>query len=259
MKNILRNVELMLVFSLTGVLAGAELRNTLPDSQPEVSVNVMTSEGADLVQARWRYSDTKLVEVDFTGPGADGQPGGKPVRTYDYTPHAGGFDFDDSQWEQISPTSLEQRRSTGRLCFNWYRTRITIPEKIGDFSTAGSTVVFETSLDDYAEIWVDGELTRAVGQRGGSVIAGWNASNRLVIGRDVKPGQKIQLAVFGANGPLSNPPTNFIWMRLARLDFYKGARGPVAITPSEVNVEVNRVDPAINGIVGTNPKNWVSP
>jgi len=101
---------------------------------------------------------------------------------------------------------------------------------------------------------VDGELTRAIGQRGGSVVAGWNASNRLVIGRDVKPGQKIQLAVFGANGPLSNPPTNFIWMRLARLDFYKGERGPVAIPPSEVNVEVTRLDPAIDEIIGPNPK-----
>ncbi len=42
------------------------------------------------------------------------------------------------------------------------------------------------------------------------MVAGWNAPNRLVVGRDVKPGQKIQLAIFGINGPLSNPPTNFI-------------------------------------------------
>jgi gluconolactonase len=43
-------------------------------------------------------------------------------------------------------------------------------------------------------------------------------------------------------------------MRLARLDFYKGERGAVAITPSEVNVEVIRKDPSINEIVGSNPK-----
>jgi len=254
MKKFLRNIDLMLIFGLAGLLGGAELRNMAPTRRPEASVNLMTNEGASLVQAQWRYSDTRIVETAFAGPGTDGQPTGKPVRTYDYSPHAGGADFDDSRWELISPTSLEQRRSTGRLCFNWYRTRITIPEKVGNFSTLGSTVVFETSVDDYAEIWVDGELTRAVGQQGGSVVAGWNASNRLVIGRDVKPGQKIQIAVFGANGPLSNPPTNFIWMRLAKLDFYKGERGPVAITPSEVNVEVIREDPAINEIVGPNPK-----
>ena len=34
---------------------------------------------------------------------------------------------------------------------------ISIPEKIGDFPTLGSTLVFETSVDDYAEVWVDGE------------------------------------------------------------------------------------------------------
>lgn len=246
--------NLIPLLTLCGALSAAELRNTVPDSRPQASVNLMTSDGVGLVKAQWRYSDTRIAEVDFTGPGAEGQPTGKPVKTYDYTPHAGGAEFDDSRWEQISPASLEQRRSTGRLCFNWYRTRITIPEKVGDFSTLGSTIVFETSVDDYAEIWVDGELTRAAGQRGGSMIAGWNASNRLIIGRDVKPGQKIQLAIFGANGPLSNPPTNFIWMRLARLDFYSGERGPVAITPSEVNVDVIRKDPAIDQIIGPNPK-----
>ena len=245
--------HLTLLLSLAGALAGTELRN-VPDSRPAASINLMTSDGAKLVHAQWRYSDTKIIEVDFTGPGTDGQPTGTPVKTYDYTPHAGGVDFDDSKWEQIGPAALESRRGNGRLGFNWYRTRITVPESIGGFSTLGSTVVFETSVDDYAEVWVDGELTRAAGQRGGSVVAGWNAPNRLVIGRDVKPGQKIQLAIFGANGPLSNPPTNFIWMRTARLDFYRGQRGPVAIIPSEVNVEVLRQDPAINEIIGPNPK-----
>ena len=42
--------------------------------------------------------------------------------------------------------------------------------------------------------------------------------NRLVVGRNVKPGRRIQLAVFGINGPLSNPPPNYIWMRYARED-----------------------------------------
>src|SRR5262249_1864723 len=79
-------------------------------------------------------------------------------------------------------------------------------------------------------------------------------TNRLVIGRDVQPGQTIQLAVFGANGPLSNPPTNFIYLRFAKLEFYSGQHGPVAITPSEVNVDVIRNDPAIDAIGGPNPK-----
>ena len=107
MKIFLRNIDLMLIFGLASLLAGAELRNMTPTSRPEASVNLMTNEGASLVQAQWRYSDTKIVEAAFTGPGADGQPTGRPVKTYDYSPHAGGADFDDSQWEQISPTSLK--------------------------------------------------------------------------------------------------------------------------------------------------------
>jgi gluconolactonase len=72
----------------------------------------------------------------------------------------------------------------------------------------------------------------------------------------VKPGQKIQLAVFGINGPLSSPPSNFIYVRSARLDVYPGTPGPIAITPAEVNVQVIRKDPALDGIVGPNPKIW---
>jgi gluconolactonase len=112
----------------------------------------------------------------------------------------------------------------------------------------------ETALDDYAEVWVDGELPPALGQMGGSVVSGWNAPNRLVIGRDVRPGQRIQLAIFGINGPLSNPPTNFIWIRFARLRFHEGPTGPMATPPQEVNVEVRRFDPRMDVILGNNPK-----
>src|SRR6266567_1768575 len=133
MKNLLRNIDLMLIFGLASLLAGAELRNMVPASRPEASVNLMTNEGASLVQAQWRYSDTKIVEVDFTGPGADGQPTGSPVRTYDYTPHAGGVDFDDSRWEEIEPTTLSKRRGAGRVSFNWYRIKLTIPQRVGAF------------------------------------------------------------------------------------------------------------------------------
>ena len=66
-------------------------------------------------------------------------------------------------WEQIKPAQLEERRSTGRLCFNWYRTSVTIPDKIGSFDPTGSTVVFEIAIDDYAEVWVDGKLAAGAG------------------------------------------------------------------------------------------------
>ncbi|MGE0883976.1 MAG: SMP-30/gluconolactonase/LRE family protein [Blastocatellales bacterium] len=232
----------------------AQTPNDLPLGKPEATINLATDDGAKLVKGQWRYSDTRIIEVDFKSPGADKQPTGAPNRTYDYMPKAGPADFDDSNWEMIPASSLEARRSTGRLCFNWYRIKITIPERVGDFDPTGSTVVFQTALDDYAEVWVDGELSRYLGQMGGSVISGWNAPNRLIVGRNVKPGQQIQLAIFGINGPISNPPTNFIWVREARLDFYRGSQVPLALIPSEVNVQIVKNDSSIDAIVGPNPK-----
>lgn len=220
----------------------------------ESVVDLATDAGVTLVKGRWHYRDAKIVEASFLAPGPDGQPGTSPALTYDFTPHAGGVDFDDSGWETIAPTSLAQRRGNGRLSFNWYRITVTVPEMVGTMSTRGSLITFSTSVDDYAEIWVDGELTRAPGQAGGSVVAGWNAENKLVIGRNVTPGQKIQLAIFGINGPLSNPPTNYIYLRDARLEFTPGGYAPVAVAPAEVNVEVERIDNAINDIVPLNPK-----
>ena len=232
----------------------AETNADTPTGNPDATIDLATKDGVDLVKGQWRYSDTKIIQVDFKAAGPDKQPTGKPIKTYDFAPHAGVANFDDSKWEKIEPTTLDVRRSTGRLCFNWYRINITVPPRAGDVDLAGATAVFETSIDDYAEIWVDGELSRALGQSGGSVVKGWNAANRLIVSRSVQPGQRIQLAIFGANGPLSNPPTNYIWMREAKLEFYKGGVAPVAITPSEVNVEVIRKDPGLDAIVPPNPK-----
>ena len=248
---------LTITFLLTlpaNFVAGTPLDETLAQRKPEATIDLATKAGAQLVRGEWRYSDTKIVEVAFKSAGADSQPTGAPNKAYDFTPHTGRPDFDDSKWEVIDPTILDRRRSAGKLAFNWYRIQITVPARVGNFDPAGSTLVFVTSIDDYAEIWVDGELPRAAGQSGGSVIKGWNAENRLIIGRDVKPGQKIQLAVFGINGPISNPPTNYIYMRYAKLEFHKVTGGPVAVTPQEVNVEVVRLDPAIDAIVPANPK-----
>ena len=242
---------------LIGVLTAlAQAQEAAPTGNPAAVLDLATEAGVKLVNGQWRYSDTRIIEVDFKAPGADQQPTGKAIKTYDYEPKAGGADFDDSRWEAVAATSLTERRATGRLCFNWYRLKLTVPERVGEFATKGATIVFQTALDDYAEVWVDGELSRRLGQMGGSVVAGWNAPNRLVIGRDVQPGQQIQLAVFGINGPISNPPTNFIWVREARLEFYRTETpGPFAVTPSEVNVHIIKHDAdAIETIVGPNPK-----
>ena len=90
-----------------------------------------------------------------------------------------------------------------------------------------------------------------LGQPGGQLIKGFNAPNRVVLTKNARSGQKIQLAVFGINGPLSNPPGNFIWVRSATLDFYKSSNiGPTQF----VKTEIARADPALDGIVSPDSK-----
>src|ERR671937_199628 len=64
------------------------------------------------------------------------------------------------------------RLGGGRVCFNWYRIAVTIPERVGDLDPTGATVVLEVVVDDYAEVWVDGALTKAIGDTGTGVASG---------------------------------------------------------------------------------------
>ncbi len=226
-----------------------------PAGDPLAVIDLATQQGVARVKGAWRYRDAQIVPAQNRAPDAEGQPTGAPVSTYGIEPAAGWADYDDSQWPVIAPESLAARRGNGRVSFGWYRFALVVPERVGDVPTAGKTLVFETVVDDYAEIWVDGEIERSLDQRGGSVVAGWNAPNRVVVGRDVHPGQRIQIAVFGINGPLSDPPANFVYLRTARLEVHPTATpGPHAVAPREVNVAVRRVDPGIDAIVPANPK-----
>ena len=146
----------------------AQVTGDAPGVRPDAIVDLKTDEGVGMVKGQWRYSNVKVIDVDHHRPGVDLAPSGPPNRTQDIDIYAGAADFDDSQWEQIAPAQLEERRSTGRLCFNWYRINVTIPEKIGSFDSSGSTVVFEVAIDDYAEVWADGKLPLVLGQPGGS-------------------------------------------------------------------------------------------
>ncbi len=233
------------------VTAPANAQKPVFEQRPDAVIDLMTEEGIRLVKGQWRYSDTKIVEVAHRSPGPDLGPSGGPNRTYDIQPHAGAADFDDSAWEAIPPAGLETRRSTGRLCFNWYRIAITIPDRIGAYDPTGSTAVFEVVIDDYAEVWVNGRLPLVLGQAGGHLVKGFNAPNRVIVAKDVKPGQRIQLAVLGANGPLSNPPGNFIWVRSATLDFYRASRFDQA---RQVGGSIVSVDASLDAIVTPSAK-----
>ncbi|MDQ3739782.1 MAG: SMP-30/gluconolactonase/LRE family protein [Actinomycetota bacterium] len=179
------------------------------------TVDLQSRSGAELVGATWRYADASVREIAFVGVGPDLGPGDEPNRTYDIEPHAQAVDFDDSSWRVLAPEETRLRLGGGRVSFNWYRLVVTIPERVGDFDPTGSTAVFEIVIDDYAEVWVDGELPLKLGQ----VVGGFNAPNRVVLGKDVRPGDTFSIAVFGINGPISASPHNYIWVRSATLDF----------------------------------------
>ena len=84
----------------------------------------------------------------------------------------GTVDFDDSPWEIVPGGALQQRRTAGGAAFAWYRLSFTMPARVGAFDTAGATVAFEIVVDDYAEVWVDGQLPRRLGLPGGALVAG---------------------------------------------------------------------------------------
>ena len=248
---LLSPIVTMVILAVTPFGAAAQATVDAPAGRPAAIINLATDEGVRLAKGQWRYSDVKVVDVEHRAPGPDLRPSGPPNRTYDIVPHAGAADFDDSAWAALPASQLEARKGNGRLSFNWYRINVTIPERVGPFDPTGSTVVFEIVIDDYAEVWVNGNLPVVLGQTGGPLIKGFNAPNRVVLGHNVRPGQQFQLAVFGMNGPVSNPPGNFIWVRSATLDFYKpGQAGRV----QEVRTEVVRQDAALDAIVPPSAK-----
>lgn len=236
--------------AFAAVTARAQPAHDPPAGRPDAIVDLATRDGVALMKGQWRYSDVAIQSIDSRGPGPDLKPSGAPISTYDYSPKAGDAQFDDSQWPVLDPTTLDARRAGGRVCFNWYRLHVTVPERIGTLDPTGATIVFEIVIDDYAEVWVNGQLPPVLGQPGGQVVTGFNAPNRVVLTRDARPGQQFQLAVFGINGPISRSPENFIWVKSATLDVYKAPSLPGA----GVNVgSVARFDPALDAIVPPYP------
>jgi gluconolactonase len=207
--------------------------------RPDAIVDLQSTEGVALVGGQWRYADARVEEIEFVELGSPEDPlgpGTVPNRTYDVVR--------DGAWRELAPEDTMLRLANGRVCFNWYAIDLTIPERLGEFDPTGATVVFEVVIDDYAEVWVNGELPHALGDVGGPVVGGFNAPNRVVLTRDARPGDTFAVAVFGINGPISASPRNYIWMRTATLDVYAAGRAPVAVeAPLELEGELTGIVP----------------
>jgi gluconolactonase len=187
-----------------------------PGLPPTLVVDLMSAQGAAALGAQWRVSDVTIKEVPIIQGTVT-----QNKMTYDIEPHAGGTDFDDSKWPMIEPKDLNARRSGGHVAFMWYRTPLTIPAKIGDLDVSGAVAVFTTTVDDYAEIWVNGVIPGRSGYPRPAAIAGHNMPNRVVLSSGLKAGDKFQIAIFGINGPISMAPANSVFVREARLELFK--------------------------------------
>jgi gluconolactonase len=187
-----------------------------PAVPPVHVVDLMTDAGSAVFGAGWRAMEAKIVECPAL---ADAMAEFKT--TYDIEPHAEERGFDDSAWPVIAPAELAAKRGGGMVSFFWFRATLTIPVNAAGFDTAGAMTVLRVNVDDYAEVWVNGEMPRAAGRPSPGAIQGFNMPHRIVLANTVTPGDKFEVAVFAINGPISAAPANFLWFREARIEFFR--------------------------------------
>ena len=165
---------------------------------PRIALDLNEADDRRQIKGEWRVADG-LVPGELN-EGLTSQLRATPARLADY---------DDSKWEKCD--NVRASRSVG-FTFAWYRITVEIPERTGGVAVAGSRVFFETNIDNYGEIWINGQIDRATG-----VIVGINAQHRVELSNPA-PGAKYVIACLVANGPLAEPRGG-IFMRYATLAF----------------------------------------
>ena len=121
---------------------------------------------------------------------------------------ARSVDYDDSSWDR--DVDIQERLSQG-LTFAWYRLYVTIPSKVGGESVSSKRVWFETNVDNYGEVYVDGQIDRNLW-----VITGNNVPKRILVEDSAVPGTQHVVAVLVGNAPLAEP-VGTIFIRYAVL------------------------------------------
>jgi hypothetical protein len=163
------------------------------------SIDLNNKEGLQQVGGVWRRAAGLIPGEPNQGLVAETE--GSPARLADY---------DDSGWEVCD--NVGDVVSKG-ICFAWWRITVELPEAVSGISIAGSTVLFETNIDDYGEVWIDGEIDLNAG-----TFAGFNRQQRVVVSRSAVPGARHVIACLGANGPMAKP-FGGVFMRYATLAF----------------------------------------
>ena len=172
---------------------------------PRIALDLNNEDDRRKVKGQWRI-----------GPGLlPGQPNEGLTAQLLETP-ARLAEFDDSKWEICS--NIRKSVSKG-FTFAWYRMTVELPDQLNGVSMQDYRVFFETNVDNYAEIWIDGKIDRATG-----AIIGLNASQRVEVNAKAQPGAKHVIAVLAVNGPLA-VPRGGVFMRYATLAFEQSDRG----------------------------------
>ena len=119
-------------------------------------------------------------------------------------------EYDDSGWDQ--DVNVQERLSVG-FTFAWYRLAFTMPEEVRGQKVAGNRVYFETNVDNYGEIYIDGKIDGSIG-----VVTGNNTPKRMMIEEPAVPGAKHVIALLVANAPLGSP-VGAIFIRYVTMAF----------------------------------------
>jgi len=164
---------------------------------PRIVLDLNKADDLRKVKAQWRI-----------GPGlVPGTPNEGLMAQLLSTP-ARLADYDDSGWEICA--NIRKSISVG-FTFAWYRIAVTLPEQLDGVAVTGTRIWFETNVDNYGEIWIDGKIDRTAG-----VITGINAQQRVEVSAKAAPGARHVIACLVANGPLAEPRGG-IFMRYATL------------------------------------------
>lgn len=224
-------LALLLLHFLTFVSKAQELQ-MFKKENPIAIVDLKTQAGASQLQVGWLFKTCEIAPAIFNEPGPDKSdslflyPTGKKISTFKLFPSIQELNDSKIKWTSILPTELEKRKGNGLLSFNWYKTNLTKPSKIGNHSTDSLKIIFEIVADDYSEVYINGNLSLNLGKSGEGVISGWNTRNRIDLTEEFKNKSKIEIAVLVANGPFGNLPQNYCWIRSATVSFYKDSKVP---------------------------------
>jgi hypothetical protein len=166
---------------------------------PRVALDLNNADDRQQVQGEWRFAPGYVPGEP--NEGLQAQVTGSSARLAEY---------DDAGWEVC--TNIRTSRSTG-FTFAWYRIAVQLPEQVNGMAVSGSRVLFETNIDDYGEVWIDGQIDRNTG-----VITGINVPQRVEVSASAVPGERHVIACLAVNGPLGTP-FGGVWLRYATLAF----------------------------------------